>query len=121
MSFNYSQTAATAERLLKRFGKPATITRTTPGGYNTATGTTGAPTVSTQSQQVVVIDYPHGYIDGTLIRQGDRQALISPQVIFEPKAGDVLAWGGASLTLITVKPVAPAGVPVLFDAQVRGA
>jgi hypothetical protein len=119
VAYNYPKTSATADRLLKNFGKPATITRTAPGAYNPATGGTGAPVVASQTPQVVVIDYPHSYIDGTLIRQGDRQAFISPLATFSPQAGDVLTWGGVEMTLISVKPVAPAGVPVLFEAQVR--
>lgn len=118
MTFNYPATAATATRLLQRFGAPATVKRTTAGTYDPATGTS-TPSVASLPTTAAVFAYAQKYIDGTLILQGDQQAYCAPGV--EPKQGDVLTWQGDDWTVVSVKPTSPAGVPVLFEAQLRGA
>lgn len=117
MAFNYNATAATAVRLLTRFGAACTLKRTTAGTYNPATGTS-TPTVTSLTTTAAVFDYPQRYVDGTLIREGDKQCFCSPSVV--PKQGDVLEWQGADYQVVMVKPVSPAGIPVLFEAQIRG-
>lgn len=120
MTFNYTATAATADRLLKRFGASAQVTRNTPGAYDPVTGTVSV-TTTTQTVTAAVFDYDQSYIDGTRIQQGDRRAFVSAVGIWAPKQGDVLAWDGADLAVIAVKPLKPAGLAVLFELQVRGA
>lgn len=117
MSFNYNATAATAIRLLTRFGAAATLKRQTAGAYNPTTGTS-TPTVTELSTVAVVLDYPQKYVDGTIIKQGDKQAFLDPT--YTPKQGDVLAWQGADYQVVNFKAVAPSGVNVLFEAQIRG-
>lgn len=116
-AFNYPATAATATRLLERFGAACTLKRQTTGMYDPATGTT--PVTTTQlATTAAVFAYAQSYIDGTLIRQGDQQAFCAPGV--EPKQGDRLAWQGRDYEVVSVKPTNPAGVPVLYEAQLRG-
>lgn len=117
MSFDYPATAATATRLLQRFGAACTLKRQTPGAYNPATGT-ATSTYTDYATTAAVFDYAQRYIDGTLIKQGDKQAYCAPGV--EPVQGDRFTWNGATYTIVAVKPVSPAGVPVLFEAQLRG-
>lgn len=115
-SFNYPATAATATRLLQRFGASCTLVRTTTGAYDPATGSN---TVTTESlaTTAAVFAYDQKYIDGTLILQGDQLAYCAPAV--EPKQGDSFTWQGVTRTVIAVKPTSPAGIPVLFEAQIR--
>lgn len=115
--FNYVGTAATATRLLQRFGAAATLKRQTAGAYNPAAGTS-TPSVAELATTAAVFAYPQKYVDGTLIREGDQQAFCAPGV--EPKQGDVMAWQGTDYQVVMVKPVSPAGVVVLFEAQLRG-
>jgi hypothetical protein len=117
MTFDYAAAAASALDMLNRFGAPATLKRTTAGTYDPATGT-ATETVIDLATTAVVLAFPQKYIDGTLIRQGDRRALCAPGV--EPKAGDRFAWQGVEYTVIGATPIAPAGVAVLFEAQIRG-
>lgn len=117
MSFDYAATAETATRLLERFGAAATLKRSTPGAYNSATGTT-TPTVTTHATTAAVFAYDQKYIDGTLIQQGDQRAYLAPAVV--PQQGDALTWGGRDWAIVAVKPVSPAGVPVLYESQLRG-
>lgn len=115
--FNYARTAATASRLLQRFGAVATLKRRADATYDPATGTT-APTVTPLQTVAVVVDYDAKSIDGTLIRQGDRRAYLDAAVA--PRQDDTLAWQGVDLTVVAVRTLAPAGAAVLYEAQLRG-
>lgn len=117
MSFDYPKTAATATRLLQRFGAACTLKRQGPEVYDPAAGAT-VPSYTSVPTTATVFAYPQKYIDGTLILQGDQQAFMATGA--EPKQGDLVTWAGRDLTVISVKPVSPAGVPVLFEAQLRG-
>jgi len=115
-AFNYPATAATATRLLQRFGASCTLVRTTEGAYDPATGS-NTVTVANLATTAAVFAYDQKYIDGTLILQGDQLAYCAPSV--EPKQGDSFTWQGVTRTVIAVKPISPAGIPVLFEAQIR--
>src|SRR5690606_41516606 len=109
MTFNYTATAATATRLLERFGAAATIKRQTTGAYDPVLGY--APVVTTSlPTTAAVFDYPQGFIDGTNILQGDRRAYCAPGDA--PKQGDVLTWQGTDLAVVSGRPVAPSGLAV---------
>lgn len=120
MSFDYAKTAATATRLLQRFGQSATLKRETGTRYDPATGAMVA--VAAECPCIAaVLDYTARDIDGTLIQQGDKRVLIGPYINLTPQAGDVIELStGASVTVIAVTTTAPAGRAVLFDAQCRG-
>ena len=117
MSFDYTGTAATATRLLARFGAACTLKRQSAGSYDPSTGS-DTVTATSLSTVACVFAYPQSYIDGTLILQGDQRAYMDPGVT--PAQGDVLAWQGTDYTVVSVKPVSPAGTVVLFEAQLRG-
>jgi len=117
VSFDYPRTAATALRLLQRFGAVATLKRSSVAAYDPSTGT-AAETPTSLSTTACVFDYPQKYVDGTLILVGDKQAYLSAEQL--PKQGDVLAWQSVDYTVITVKAIAPAGVAVLYEVQLRG-
>lgn len=117
MNFNYAATAATASRLLARFGAPCLLARQTTGVYDPATGSAAVSTINLAAT-ACVFDYPSGYVDGTLIQVGDRRAYMTPEL--EPKAGDKFTWASRDLTITSVKPIAPAGAAVLYEANVRG-
>lgn len=116
-AFNYPATAATATRLLQKFGAACTIRHPTGSAYDPDTGTT-VPTYAETASTVAVFAYDQQYIDGTLVLQGDQLAYCAPGV--EPTQGDQFVWQGTTFTIVAVKPVSPAGVPVLFEAQIRG-
>lgn len=114
----YARLYATSVRLLRQYGAPATLTRTTEGAYDPATATT--PTVTAPyAADVAVFDYTTDEIDGTLILRTDKKALIAPDVAIVPSPGDALTWEGLVHVLVSVDTVSPAGSPVLYKAQVR--
>jgi hypothetical protein len=68
-----------------------------------------------------IFAYPQRYIDGTLIRVGDKRALVSPVgLTVDPKPGDTLTdAAGAQFQVVDAKVTEPAGTAVLWTLQVR--
>ena len=121
MAFDYARPAATAKRLLTRFGQVVTIIkRTTPGAYDPATGTVSGGTVG-YSCAGAVMNYASRDIDGTLVQRGDVRVLLAPDAAFEPKPGDTVTLADTTeLTVINAQATKPAGSPVLYEVQARG-
>ncbi|MDM0041877.1 hypothetical protein QTI05_22745 [Variovorax sp. J22R193] len=117
MSF-YGNMAATAAGLITKFGAAASLARITAGAYNPVTGTS-TPTEVVQAVRAVVLDYDAKMIDGSMIQQGDKQVYLSAVGVLPPAVADVLTWQGVAYTIISVKPLAPAGVDTLHELQVR--
>jgi hypothetical protein len=118
MSFDYAEIAADAQALLEEFGARGQIKRSTPGVYDPSLG--AAPvTTTTQVVTAAVFAMPAHLIDGTTVLQGDEQAYMSALGITDPAPLDVLTWQGVGYTVISAKRLAPAGVAVLHELQVR--
>lgn len=115
--FNYPSLAAMSSRVIADSGALCVINHPTGTAYNPATGTTTPTMVSTPSK-ATVIAFPQAYIDGTLILQGDQKALCDPGV--PVMQGDTFTWQGKTYKVINVKPLAPAGLVLLYEAQIRG-
>ena len=117
MSF-YTGMAATADRLIRKYGAPTTLKRSTSGAYDPNTGTASV-TLTSQTVQAVVFNYDQKYIVGTEIRSDDKQVYLSAVGVNPPLPGDIFSWQGQDFTVITAKPLAPSGVQVLYEMQVR--
>jgi hypothetical protein len=121
MSFDYTRTRATVQRLLAKFGAETTLTTPAPTAptYDTTSGnaTPASPTVDTVT--AAVFPYADKFVDGTMILAGDEQAFLSAVGITEPKPGSVLSWRARSYTTIRAKTLAPAGEAVIYELQVR--
>lgn len=119
MSFDYANSAATALRLLTRFGRPVTVTRETPGAYDPATGTDAAGTSQTWTPSGVKLEYTQREIDGTNIKAGDQRVYMSAAAGLDPQPGDAVTLGAEVWRVVKSSTLAPAGVAVLLDVQVR--
>ena len=119
----YSRMQATANRLLKGKGQSIVITRQISGAYDPATG--GATVTTTvQTGTGAVFDYGNKDIDGTLIRQGDKQLLLSAvnaagTLLTAPILDDTVTIGAIVYTIKQVKALSPAGTTVMFDVNLR--
>lgn len=113
----YDRAAATALRLLTKYGQAVTVKTRTAGAYNTATGS-AAVTETTQAGVGAIFDYGARDIDGTLIQDGDKQVLLAPLPV-APEIDDTVSIGGAVCTIKGIKTLAPGGTPVLYDLNVR--
>jgi hypothetical protein len=121
----YTRLQATANRLLKGKGQSITLTKVTAGTYNPATGAMTGTTTSTQTAYGAIFDYGAKQIDGTLIKAGDKQVLISAfksdgSALTAPVLGDTVTIGGVTYTLVEpLKTVGPAGITVIYEANLR--
>ena len=88
-------------------------------GVEHKTGVVAQPVETQTTCSAVVTPYGDKLIDGTLIRQGDKQAFVAVVNVSEPKAGDFLLWEGVSYTVMNSKTLAPAGVNVIYELRVR--
>ena len=121
----YSRIQASANRLLKGKGQLLTITRQISGTYDTTTGGT-AITTTTQTGYGAIFDYGNKNIDGTLIKECDKQLLLSAvnaagSALTTPALNDTVTdKNGVVYTIIKpLKTIAPAGTTVLFDCNLR--
>ncbi len=119
MSF-YTDIQATANSALAELGQVVTLISKTTGAYNPATGN-AAVTVSTQQVKGVVFPISTRDIDGTLIRQGDQKLMLGMAGTTAPQVDDTVTIGATAYTITYVKLLAPAGVSVLCECNIRGA
>lgn len=118
MTFEYARSAATAERLIRKFGAAGAIRRETPGSGPSYDP--GKPTITDYAAHIVLTDYFNREIDGQRILSTDRKALIEPAIGIEPTTSDLLvAADGAILTVVNVDLLRPATKTVLYVLQVR--
>lgn len=115
----YSDMAQTAHDLLVEFGQSVTLTRLTPGAYDPNTGT-ATVVKTTQSGKGAVLDYGNRDIDGTIVKTGDRNLILSAIGLVLPLVGDEVTVGATIYKITNVKPLSPAGVLVIAECNLRG-
>lgn len=113
-----------AKTLVKFGGRPATLVRPGPGGaYVPATGrVTGAsPDTLSYPCEVVFAEYSASQIDGTLIRAGDRRAIVSRlRLGTEPVPNsDTLVEGGRTWQIVRLVGYSSGSQEAAFECQVR--
>lgn len=120
MTFDYARAAITAERLIRKFGAPCAIRRTTVEGANLYDPSSGTEVITDHAAHIVLTDYSNREIDGQRILSTDRKALVEPAIGIEPTTSDLLvAADGATLTIVNVDLLRPATTTVLYTLQVR--
>lgn len=116
---NYADLQLTVERLITKFGASAFIRRASTASYDPTTGLVATSVASDEGCIAAVIDYEEKAIDGTLIQRGDQRALISCVGLNPPRIGDKLMWSDKLLSVVNPVAIAPGGINVLYDVQVR--
>ncbi|MDQ1921630.1 hypothetical protein [Massilia pseudoviolaceinigra] len=122
---DYAKTAARADQSLRRKGGTVVLRRAVPGTYDPGTGTGTPASTADYPGTGVKIAYLAEDIDGTLIRAGDQQLLLSPlqregAPMPVPTTADLVLIGAEVLTIAAVQKVEPTDVAVLFTLQLRG-
>lgn len=119
MTFDYAKAAATADRILQKFGSAGQITRKErSGAYDPTLGQVPEVTI-TQDIVAVVLPVDTEMVNGTAVLITDETAYMSAVGTIEPKPADVLEINGKSYTVTGVRWTAPAGVGVLGQLFVR--
>lgn len=129
MTFDYLKSAATAERLLQKFGQSVVLSRpsTSAPTYDPATGISTPVAPATYAGRGAVFDYKRTDVNATLVEAGDQRLYLSPfqadgSTMPEPDTSDeVTLADGVTHAVKNCGKVAPSGVPVLYDVQLSGA
>lgn len=119
MNFDYSRSAATALRMLAKFGQKMTVKSSTDGTYNPDSGEVEGSVDATQTGDGVIFPYKLSEVnkEGSLIRMDDQQVLI--KLATKPAPNDKLTVGDKTYTIISMQVLAPAGTTILYKLQVR--
>lgn len=115
---SYSETAASAKKLLTKKGQQVTRRAYTEGTYDPATST--ASVVTTDSTRVgVLFDFGSGqsHVRGSLIVANDKRLLLDADATVNQQ--DHFIVGGREYTIVSVGEINPAGISVLFDLHLR--
>lgn len=118
MSFDYAKSADTAQRLLARFGQRVTLRRKAAGHYDPVTGEEMAGSEAVQQAWAVLLEHS-GEQMAEHVRKGDKRVLLEAKGLqWPPDALTVLEDAGGGLwQLEIVRAIAPAGQPVLYEAN----
>jgi hypothetical protein len=124
---DYASTAREAYDALREAGALVTLSWTVTPDYDPAQPEP-VPAVVSVATYGAVLEYNFrevGTQPDSLVRAGDRQLLLAAvtpdgAALPEPPLDAVATLAdGSSLTLKNVRPLAPAGVPVLYDITLR--
>lgn len=126
MAIDYDEIAAGALEAIEEAGQAVTLNIPgSGGGYVPGVGVVPANPATTAQGVGVLLDYTQREIDGTVIQHGDQKLLLAPQIAAIPTTGHTITamhlGESKTFTVKDVAAVAPAGAPVLYTLQLRGA
>lgn len=125
MSAFYDRMAATALRLITRFGQSATLDDVTPGTYDPVTGETTGDTPITQPCQLILLDYSlqesgAKYAEGSQVLAGDKKILVAAQgLTWAPALTTTVTADGDLWRIVNIKVSNPAGTPLVYELHGR--
>lgn len=125
MSAFYDRMAATALRLISRFGSEQTLRDITPGSYDPVSGETTGDTAISQPAQLLLLEFTaqeagQSYAEGSEIRQGDKKIIIAAKGLAWPPALTTrIDVDGVLWQVVNVKEANPAGTPLVYFCQGR--
>ena len=109
-----------ATRIIKARGRAVTLQRETPGGPDGFGGTLpGTWTDYTATAATARYGEELAAIAGALMEAGDLRLFMAVDVAVTPEVEDRVIAEGETYRVVRVSPVGTAGVPHLFDMQVR--
>jgi hypothetical protein len=115
----YADLAATAARLLKQFGKPATLRVESGSSFDSATQI-NTPLYTDTAVSLLVGNYAGRLSEtGTLIQTDDKKLIVSVNGAYEPGIGSLVVDGSTVYTVQSVKALNPAGTALLYELQGR--
>jgi hypothetical protein len=115
----YAGLAATANRLLKQFGKPATLRVESGSSFDPATQT-NTPAYTDTPVSLVVGNYSGRLSEiGTLIQTDDKKLLVSVSGAAEPGIGSLVVDGSTVYAVQAVRALNPAGTALIYELQGR--
>jgi hypothetical protein len=113
----YNRLAATASKLLTKFGGVVSVSRTTGGSVDPITGAVTPGSTTTLTAKGLITDFDTKLMDGTAIQHGDRLLVIDNT--FEPLMTDRPVIGSQQWNIVSIMAKQPANVAVVYMVQVR--
>ena len=118
----YDEMAAMALEMITEFGQPVTIRATTVGEHDPDTGMVPPDTTTDQTAQGILLDFTgQEFQNNSLIRRGDKKLKIAAQgLAWAPTLLNKVIVQGRTWSIIPpMKEINPAGMPILYELQVR--
>jgi len=120
MAYDYAGAAASATRLLNKFGQAITRTTYTAGTFDQSTQTVSPSTASAPRIGAVFdIGGNRTTIRGTLVQVGDKELYLDPSA--SVALTDHYTIGGIEYTVLSFEEISPAGTAVLYILHLRRA
>jgi hypothetical protein len=113
----YNSMAATASKLITKFGAVGEIKRTTGGSIDPVTGTVTAGTTVIYTPNTIVQKYADELVDGARILSSDRMIILDNTI--EPVSTDTITIGGENWSIVSIRESNPAGIPLVYFVQAR--
>lgn len=117
MSFDYSSSAATALKLLTRFGGDIKLVRKTGDSVNPVTGVIAAGTDASVTTTGLIKPYNDKMIDGSRVLMGDKELVLSNE--HEPLLTDKPVIDGEEWSIVKINVVKPFNTAIRYLCQVR--
>lgn len=117
MSF-YGNLAATALRLLTKFGQTTVFTRPTGDTFDPPAGSYSGGTTTTITGKGAAFEYEKSEVDGTIVQRGDLKVYFEASTI-PPAQNDNCVIDSINYRVMDVEPLSPGGTDVLFIVQLR--
>lgn len=113
MTFDYARAAATATRLIARFGQSATLRQITTSGDE------WAPTTAETDTTITAVDLNQRVRDasGTLVGQTMRTLYVSTAADVTPAKADKVVIGGTEHEISEVRELNPGGTAVMYEVD----
>jgi len=122
-AFDYTLTAALADRLIERFGQSMTLTQTVVSGGGPASKTSGTSAGTDTTVTAVPLPIEAAMIGrdipGGAIKSTDAMIYIAPGAAVTPANGDTITDGVDTWNILRVNVLRPGGVVALYDCVGR--
>ena len=108
--------AAQTLDVIKSVGITVNLRRKTSSNFDAGSGVYSNLTAETTSSRgILKYPKPSGFEDGKTIRQCDIIVLMAASgMTLTPQAGDMVTAGSETFQVLDVRPVSPAGIPLLY-------
>jgi hypothetical protein len=127
---NFANLKATAQVLIEGNGRTITVSRRDTTISDPTKPWRGAPVPgadTTVSVKAVVLAFDDALVDGTLVKRGDKKALISVQSVEDATSGtapdlksfDTFVDGAEDWEIMSVNEVDPGDTSVMYTLQIR--
>lgn len=122
MATFYDEMAVMALDMITEFGQPVIIRAITVGEYDPDTGTAPPDTITEQTAQGILLDFTgQEFQNNSLIKQGDKKLKIAAKGLeWVPGLLNKVVVQGHTWSIVPpLKEINPAGMPILYELQVR--